>query len=119
MLSDHGLSDAHLVAHVIPPVPVRLWVLSLPYSLRFRAAFDADLLTDVLANFVHKVIGSRRRRARDFRPNDGPRVRTAGEIDTQALEAVSAKIIRQKRVGPNDAMAVRLQTALAVLGLKP
>jgi hypothetical protein len=59
-------SGAHLVDRVIPPVPVRQWVLSLPYSLRFRAAFDADLLTEVLAIFVHEVFGSLRRRARDY-----------------------------------------------------
>jgi hypothetical protein len=59
-------SGAHLVDRVIPPVPVRQRVLSLPYSLRFRAAFDADLLTEVLAIFVHKVFGSLRRRARDY-----------------------------------------------------
>src|SRR5438477_1064199 len=35
---------AHLVDRVIPAVPVRQWVLSLPYSLRFRLAFDSALM---------------------------------------------------------------------------
>jgi hypothetical protein len=33
---------AHLVDHVIPDVPVRQWVLSLPYRLRYRLAWDHD-----------------------------------------------------------------------------
>jgi hypothetical protein len=56
----------HLVDRVIPPVPVRQCVLSLPYSLRFRVAFDADLLSKVLAIFIHEVFGSLRRRAREY-----------------------------------------------------
>ena len=46
---------AHLVDRVIPAVPVRQWVLSLPYSLRFRVAFDSDLLTAVLDIFIREV----------------------------------------------------------------
>jgi len=38
---------AHLVDHVLPPVPVRQWVLTLPFALRYLVAFDADLLADV------------------------------------------------------------------------
>ncbi len=34
---------AHLVDRVIPDVPVRQWVLSLPWSLRYQLAFDAKL----------------------------------------------------------------------------
>ena len=59
-------SAAHLVDRVIPAVPVRQWVLSLPYALRFRVAFDAGLLREVLAIFVHEVFGSLRRRAREY-----------------------------------------------------
>jgi hypothetical protein len=29
---------AHLVDHVLPDVPIRQWVLSLPYQLRYRLA---------------------------------------------------------------------------------
>ena len=34
---------AHLVDRVIPSVPVRQWVLSLPFALRYRVAWDATL----------------------------------------------------------------------------
>ena len=36
---------AHLVDRVIPPVPARQWVLSLPFELRALAAFRADVLS--------------------------------------------------------------------------
>ena len=34
---------AHLVDRVLPEVPVRQWVLSLPFALRYRLAYDAPL----------------------------------------------------------------------------
>ena len=39
---------AHLVDHVFPRVPVRQWVLSLPYRLRYRLAWDHALCRDVV-----------------------------------------------------------------------
>ncbi len=36
---------AHLVDRVLPAVPVRQWVLSLPFELRALAAFRADVLS--------------------------------------------------------------------------
>ena len=54
---------AHLVDRVFPAVPVRQWVLSLPFALRYRLAYDASLVTDVLRIFVSVVFGSVRRRA--------------------------------------------------------
>ena len=56
---------AHLVDHVIPDVPVRQWVLSLPYRLRYRLAWDHDLCRAVVAVFVRAVFGCLRARARD------------------------------------------------------
>ena len=38
---------AHLVDRVLPEAPVRQWVLSLPFSLRYRLAYDARLTSDV------------------------------------------------------------------------
>ena len=55
---------AHLVDRVLPEVPVRQWVLSLPFSLRYRLAYDADLTGAVLRIFVRRVFASLRRRAR-------------------------------------------------------
>ena len=34
---------AHLVDHVLPPVPIRQWVLTVPYRIRYLIAFDRDL----------------------------------------------------------------------------
>ena len=56
---------AHLVDRVIPRVPVRQWVLSLPFKLRYRMAYDSELLTDILNIFVRAVFGDLRRRARE------------------------------------------------------
>ena len=56
---------AHLVDRVIPEVPVRQWVLSLPYAVRYRVAFDGALLGKVLGIFIRAVFASLRRRARD------------------------------------------------------
>ncbi len=38
---------AQLVDRVLPAVPVRQWVLSLPFALRYRLAYDALALTAV------------------------------------------------------------------------
>ena len=46
---------AHLVDHVIPRVPVRQWVLSLPIPLRLLLAAQPKLVTPVL-QVVHRVI---------------------------------------------------------------
>jgi hypothetical protein len=55
---------AHLVDRVLPEVPVRQYVLSLPFALRYRLAFDQELCTEVLRIFIHAVFSSLKRRAR-------------------------------------------------------
>ena len=55
---------AHLVDRVIPRVPVRQWVLSLPFALRYKLAYDSKLRTKVLAIFVRVVTGHYRREAK-------------------------------------------------------
>jgi len=57
---------AHLVDRVFPIVPVRQWVLSLPFALRYRLAYDASLISDVLNVFIRAVFGELRRRAREL-----------------------------------------------------
>ena len=42
-------SAAHLVDHVFPEVPVRQWVLTFPFPLRFLLAANPKALSDVLA----------------------------------------------------------------------
>jgi hypothetical protein len=54
---------AHLVDRVFPEVPVRQWVLSVPFALRYRLAYDSSLVRDVLQIFVRAVFASIRRRA--------------------------------------------------------
>jgi hypothetical protein len=55
---------AHLVDRVLPAVPVRQWVLSLPWRLRYRLGYDASLAREVLDVFVRCVFASLRCRAR-------------------------------------------------------
>jgi Putative transposase/Transposase zinc-binding domain len=55
---------AHLVDHVLPPVPFRQWVLSLPYALRYRMAYDHDLCRAVLAVTTRALMSFQRRRAK-------------------------------------------------------
>ena len=59
---------AHLVDRVLPRVPVRQWVLTLPMGLRYLMAYDNDLTSAVLREFLRAVFGSLRRRARKGRP---------------------------------------------------
>ena len=56
---------AHLVDRVLPPnVPVRQYVLSLPYELRWLAAFKADVLTALGRICVEAIFASYRVRAK-------------------------------------------------------
>ena len=55
---------AHFVDHVFPDVPVRQWVPSLPYRLRYRLAWDHDLCRAVVAVYMRAVLGWLRNRAR-------------------------------------------------------
>jgi hypothetical protein len=56
---------AHLVDRVLPPnVPVRQYVLSLPFELRRLAAFKADVLTALGRIFVEAIFASYRARAK-------------------------------------------------------
>jgi Putative transposase/Transposase zinc-binding domain len=55
---------AFLVDRVLPDVPLRQFVLSLPYELRRLAAFKADVLTALARIFVEAVFASYRARAK-------------------------------------------------------
>ena len=55
---------AQLVDRVFPIVPVRQWVLSLPFPLRYRLTYDASLVTGVLNVFIRVLFGELRRRAK-------------------------------------------------------
>jgi hypothetical protein len=62
---------AHLIDHVLPRVPVRQWVLSLPFELRYRLAWDHDLCRAVLAVYTRALLGFYRKRAKASRHPDG------------------------------------------------
>jgi hypothetical protein len=62
---------AHLLDHVFPDVPVRQWVLSLPYRMRYQLAWNHDVCRAVVAVFLRAVLGFLRARARDSRIADG------------------------------------------------
>jgi hypothetical protein len=49
---------AFLVDRVLPKVPVRQWVLSLPIALRYKLAYDSALAAEVLQLFVRSVFAS-------------------------------------------------------------
>jgi len=57
---------AHLVDRVFPHVSARQWVLSLPFPLRYRLAYDAEMVTAVLGVFIRALFGLYRRMARDY-----------------------------------------------------
>lgn len=54
---------AHLVDHVLPAVPIRQWVFTVPVPVRSQLAFDAGLTRAVLRVFLRTVFGWQRRRA--------------------------------------------------------
>jgi hypothetical protein len=56
---------AHLVDHVLPDVPVRQWVLSLPYRVRYQLAWDHDLCRAVAGALLRAVDRVLRARACD------------------------------------------------------
>ena len=51
---------AFLVDQVLPRVPVRQWVLSLPIALRYRLGCDSKLTAEVLRIFIRSVFASLR-----------------------------------------------------------
>jgi len=55
---------AHLVDEVLPVVPVRQWVVSLPHQLRYLVAWNHGLCRAVLAVYVRALLGFQRRRAK-------------------------------------------------------
>jgi hypothetical protein len=56
---------AHLIDRVFPDVPVRQWVLSVPYRLRYLLAWDHDLCREVAGVLLHAVFRVLGDRARD------------------------------------------------------
>jgi hypothetical protein len=55
---------ANLADRILPIVPYRQWILSLPRRVRFLLARDSDLLSQTLGVFLAKLFAWQRRRAR-------------------------------------------------------
>jgi hypothetical protein len=49
---------AHLVDRVLPHVPMRQWVLSMPWALRVHLASDPELCGAVASAFLAAVFAS-------------------------------------------------------------
>jgi hypothetical protein len=62
---------AHLVDQVLPAVPIRQWVLTLPYRLRYRLAWDHDLCKLVARTAVGTILGFLQHQAREAGVPDG------------------------------------------------
>ncbi len=62
---------AHLVDAVLPRVPVRQWVLSLPHRLRYLLAWNHALCRAVLSVYVRALLGFQRQRAQEHGIQDG------------------------------------------------
>jgi hypothetical protein len=55
---------AHLVDHVLPEVPIRQWVLTMPHRIRYLIAFDRALCSEVRRIFIRAVQSHLRLKAR-------------------------------------------------------
>ena len=53
---------ANLVEHVLPPAPLRQWVLTFPFPWRKRLGYDAKLLAALTRIFVTEVLAFYTRR---------------------------------------------------------
>ena len=63
---------AHLVDHVLPPLPVRQWVLSVPKRLRWYLEREPRAVSAVLHNLLRVIEAHLRRRTGE------PRTRASG-----------------------------------------
>ena len=63
---------ANLVEHVLPPAPLRQWVLTFPFAWRRRLGYDGRLLGALTRIFVKTVLAFyRRRMAEEGAPGQG------------------------------------------------
>jgi hypothetical protein len=56
---------AHITDHVIPDVPLRQYVLSVPFELRLLLAARADAFSAMMSLFIEQVFRRQRERARE------------------------------------------------------
>jgi hypothetical protein len=89
---------ANLVEHLLPIVPFRQFVLSVPVRLRFRMAYSPDLTTAVLRCFIAAIESDLRRRAR--------KRKIRGDLEAGAMTVV-------QRFGSSLALNVHFHTLAA------
>jgi len=65
-------TGARLADDVLPHVPVRQWVLSLPFEIRHRLAYNGERIADVLAVFLPAVSAWYRRQVRALGSSGSP-----------------------------------------------
>ncbi len=61
-----GDTAAWLVDHLLPEAGYRQWVLTFPFTMRFRLAADRQLLTALLGIFLRTLFAWQRRRGREL-----------------------------------------------------
>src|SRR3989442_10337219 len=95
-------SAARLVDAVLPRVPVRQWVLSLPHRLRYLLAWNHGLARALLGVYVRVLISFHRHRARRY----GIRDSRSGSRSSRRASAAA-----QRGLGAREkALDVRLLT---------
>jgi hypothetical protein len=55
---------AHLIDHVLPEVPVRQWVITLPFELRYLCAYDPEACSAIRRIYMRSVFRWLRKRGR-------------------------------------------------------
>ena len=55
---------SHLVDHVLPSVPMRQWVLTVPQPLRYLLSYDRELCSLVVTEHIRSVFGWLRQKAK-------------------------------------------------------
>ncbi len=96
---------AHVLDHVLPRVPIRQWVLTLPHGIRYRLAFDHAACRRVTAAFLGVVFAWLRRRARRQGVSGG---RTGGVVFVQRFGAA------RSRGRPNPTWAALMQRSFGI-----
>ncbi|MEA3278159.1 MAG: transposase [Pseudomonadota bacterium] len=76
-------SAAHLVDHILPPLPMRQWVLSLPKRLRYHLQHDRVALNVALRIFLDQI----ERHLRAHSPGAGPDARAGAVAFIHRLKA--------------------------------
>ena len=110
---------AHLVDHVLPRAPVRQWVLSLPFELRYRMAWDHALCRTVLAVYTRALLGFYRKRAMasghlggfDLHANTSVRAKNRPKLERLCRYLLRPPVAEDRlSLAPDGSVLVRLKT---------